>query len=90
MTQIQMYARVAKLVDAQDLKSWDPYRSCQFKSGPGHQTKTPSQQAWLFCWRPGKLDASVFRSFRSQGSLLGGGLGDELFYFGDQLVDLTL
>ena len=36
-TAIHYNAPVAKLVDAQDLKSWDPYRSCQFKSGPGHQ-----------------------------------------------------
>jgi hypothetical protein len=30
-------APVAKLVDAQDLKSWDSRNgSCRFKSGPGH------------------------------------------------------
>lgn len=34
-------APVAKLVDAQDLKSWDSFTgSCRFDSGPGHQPHT--------------------------------------------------
>jgi hypothetical protein len=32
----QSSARVAKSVDARDLKSLDPNRSCRFESGPGH------------------------------------------------------
>ena len=36
-------ALVAKLVDAQDLKSWDSKGSCQFKSGPGHHLSSSSK-----------------------------------------------
>ena len=30
------FARVVELVDTQDLKSCDPYRSCGFNSRPGY------------------------------------------------------
>ena len=33
---MNVYARVAELVDAQDLKSWGFKKPCQFKSGLGH------------------------------------------------------
>lgn len=32
-------ARMAELVDARDLKSLDPKRSCEFKSRSGHHIK---------------------------------------------------
>jgi hypothetical protein len=51
------YAQVAKLVDAQDLKSCGSKRPCGFDSRPGHQRENPdsSDGVWFFV---GKKNAS--------------------------------
>lgn len=57
-------ARVAKLVDAQDLKSWVPHRTCQFKSGLGHHLKYNTQNTVN-----GIQNTGQYSEIRSEGKL---------------------